>query len=181
MSVDSPAPFSPTRAMTSPALTSRSTPSSARVGPKLLRTPLIVSRALTSLLPELGPLDLPLRLQLQVEQLADLLLADVVLRHQVFAGREVLAAHRDVVALEVPHQRPDAEVAHAVGVLHDQPDHVALLDRLTQWRRRVEAHEHDLLVQVAAAHLVEQAVRRRLVDGEDAIDPVLDAVEQGHG
>src|SRR5258705_9346386 len=60
MSVDLPAPFSPTRAMTSPSLTSRSTPSSATVGPKRLRTPLIVRRTLTSLLPEGGPLDLPL-------------------------------------------------------------------------------------------------------------------------
>src|SRR4051812_7055118 len=107
MSVDLPAPFSPTRAMTSPSLTSRSTPSSATVGPKRLRTPLIVRRTLTSLHPEGGPLDLPLGLQLGVEQLADLLLADVVLRNENLAGREALAAAADVVALEVADQRPD--------------------------------------------------------------------------
>ena len=38
-SVDLPAPFSPTSACTSPASTSKSTPSSARVAPKCLDTP----------------------------------------------------------------------------------------------------------------------------------------------
>src|SRR6266508_5515966 len=44
--VDLPAPLSPTRATTSPALTSKSTSDSACTGPKLLLTPLSARRCL---------------------------------------------------------------------------------------------------------------------------------------
>src|SRR5512144_977237 len=48
MSVDLPAPLSPTSAMTSPARTSKSTSSSARTDPKLFETPRVSSLGVTT-------------------------------------------------------------------------------------------------------------------------------------
>src|SRR5262245_5555174 len=127
--VDLPAPFSPMRACTSPGRSSRSTPRSACVEPKRLLMPRIVKRAAdmacppASLLLELGQLELALLLERRLEELPRGLGLEVVFRQQVFAGAEGLAGSSvctraaDVVAFEVLHHRPDAQVAHAVGVL----------------------------------------------------------------
>src|SRR6187455_1829997 len=48
ISVDLPAPLSPTSAMTSPARTSKSTSSSARTEPKLFETPRVSSLGVTT-------------------------------------------------------------------------------------------------------------------------------------
>src|SRR5262245_24701209 len=128
MSVDLPAPFSPTSPWTSPPSTSRSTTASACVGPKCLRTPFMLRRAFTArtppsgeevlamalfaplrepllLLPNHADVDLASLLQLRHEQLLRLVLVDVLGRQHILAGREVLTAAGDVVALQVPHQR----------------------------------------------------------------------------
>src|SRR5205823_14879264 len=120
ISVDLPAPFSPTRAWTSPRHNSRSTPRSACVGPKCLWMPAIVRRrdSLTArrertwlLLLVFRRLDGALRLVLRIEFLANFWIVHVLLRHDKFAGPQLLAVRADVVPFQGLHQRPDAEVA----------------------------------------------------------------------
>src|SRR5262245_9196213 len=116
ISVDLPAPFSPTRAWTSPGKSSRSTPRSACVGPKRLSMAVMarrggVMRAL-ALLRVLRPLDRALPLQLGLEALPRFGRGQVLLRQQVLPRAQLLlAVRRNVEALQVIHERPNAEVA----------------------------------------------------------------------
>src|SRR5436309_82444 len=107
ISVDLPAPFSPTRAWTSPRRSTRLTPRSACVGPKCLWMPTIVRRrdSLTAcrertwlLLLVFRRLDGALGLVLRVELFTNFWVVHVLLRHDELAGRQVLAVRADVVA-----------------------------------------------------------------------------------
>src|ERR1700722_2989429 len=138
ISVDLPAPFSPTRAWTSPGRTSRATERKATVEPKRLWIPVMVSRAVVtphtpaSLLRIGRPLDGALRLDVRRELALHFIAIHVVLREIDLAGAKLFVVEVDGVALQMLDQRPDAEVAHAVGVLHNQAVDVSLADGLQQ-------------------------------------------------
>src|SRR3981081_506338 len=105
-----PAPFSPTKAKTSPARTDKSTPSSAMVAPKRFRTPSIRSSSVCSAMGKL----------LRIQQLLDFR------RVHVLLGYELCAAVCDrgyLLPMNISHYRFHSQIAHFLRILgHKRPD-----------------------------------------------------------
>src|SRR5262249_35780704 len=98
--------------------------------------------------------DFPLRLGFGARQLDRSRVFEILQRDDVLARAHfLLAVSLDVVALEVIHQRPDAEVAHLVRVLEDQAVHFTVADRLQERFAGIETHQVDALLQAEAAQL----------------------------
>src|SRR5688572_12978500 len=177
MSVLFPAPFSPMRACTSPRRTSRSTPRSAAVGPKLFRTPRI-SRMMSppreesvTATPSLAQ---PLREIGRVE-------GAHLGRVHVLRGDDHRSRVHDLLhglPADMVDERLHPQVAHADRVLEDEPLDLALLHRLDERLARVEADVLHLAREPRILEGPEHPERRRLVRGEDALDLVPEAREE---
>src|SRR5262249_23044050 len=135
MSVDLPAPFSPTTARTSPGRRRRSTSCSACTPGKALEMPRASSRGRSASF-ELS--------QLGMERL-DVLLGDLAVGDvDAVVGLDVLVLqHRLVPARQRCHDL-DGAIAELVGVLHDRAVDGAVLDPLERLLVLVEAYQRHL-------------------------------------
>src|SRR5262249_43616895 len=145
MSVLLPAPFSPTRARTSPACSVRSTPRSASTPGNDLLIPSMCSSG--------------------VESLEGCIVAAVCL--SVECGRDQ-DLRRQGLALETLHDSPRRFPADALGILDRIGVDLAVLDGLLALGLAVEADDLDAVGLAGLLQGGAGAQRGRVVDGEDA-------------
>src|ERR1700676_5535637 len=158
MSVDLPAPFSPTRACTSPATTSNVTPSSARTPGKVLTMSRICNRG------------------------ADRVMAAVLL--SVGLGKPPdgdgdLRGRR--LAVEIVVDGVDGLDADLVGMLDRVAVHLARRDGGARFGCRVVADHHDLALQARCLDRFGGAQRGIVVDAEDAFEGLVRLQDVFHG
>src|ERR1700741_2632867 len=141
-----PAPFSPTKANTSPACTTRSTPSSAMVAPKCFRTPSIRRSSLVSAI-RLGN-------QLRSQQLLDFG------RVEVFGGNEYSTAIfflRYVFPANFCHENFHPVIRHLLRMLGDYGLDFAFFYPLNKGGRSVKTDQLDFASETGLAQCQERA------------------------
>src|SRR5437867_3849054 len=111
-----PAPFSPMRAWTSPAATSRETLRRACVAPKRFCTPDIFNRKDTK--------SFQIHVQRGIEQFLDFGLLHVFSRDELRARVDPLL---DLFALEVFVERHHTEITHSHRILHNKALDISVL------------------------------------------------------
>src|ERR1700726_3904761 len=149
ISVDFPAPFSPTSAWTSPATTSNDTPSSARTPGNVFTMPFIRSSG--------GMGGVKVLLSVGFRERTD---GDGDLRRRRLA--------REVVVNRVDRLRADL-----LRVLNRVAVHRAGGDRGTRFRRRVVSDHDDLALEAGRFDRLRGAERRVVVDAENALEVLV--------
>src|SRR5688572_13278896 len=135
ISVDLPAPFSPTSACASPGRTARSTPESTAFPAKDFEMSSISSAGAVDVIPS------PSASPRLLEQRLHLGRVEVLLRQERDAGVDPALG---LPAVELHDEGADALVAHLVRVLQHERVDRAGPEVLDQVGARVEADEHDL-------------------------------------
>src|SRR5690348_12119198 len=143
MSVDLPAPFSPTSACTSARCTSRSTPSSARTPGNVLTIPCMRSSG------------------------DSILLACVSLRVLPDSYVDALVGR---LSLEGVVNSVDRHLADLIRMLNGIAIHLTVFDCGARFRRRVVADDDDFAGETRGLDRRYGAERRIVVDAEDALE-----------
>src|SRR5690349_16588833 len=142
ISVDFPAPFSPTSACTSPARKSSVTPSSARTPGKLFPMSRISRRGAVSR-----------AVLLRV-------------RRRISSGRN-LDARRDLLSVEIIVNGVHRQLADLIGMLNGVAIHLPALDRCSGFRRCIVSDDGDIR-ESGGTNRRDRSERRVVVDPEDA-------------
>src|SRR3569833_1992158 len=195
MRVDLPAPFSPTRAGTSPGRTSKSTPSSARTPPYRLRMPVSLSSGSLSVMdpPSAPPRALRGGRARSVVVLVDVVLGDLqrVAEQDLLLLREVL--HRGQLGVDLVGRlqrgalvdldgRPGGQVAELLDVPQDRGAGGAVREVGLHRLGRADADREDLADLARLPDRLGHAGRRRgaLADQAGEVRMGVDQV-LGHG
>src|SRR6202048_2849471 len=150
ISVDLPAPFSPTSACTSPAFTSNDTPSSARTPGNVFT------------MPDMRSNGAPGAAAVTLALLAGVGLGEGAARNRYLRGR--------LRAREVVMDRVDRLRADLIGMLDRVAVHRTVRDGRARLGRRVVADHHDLALQARGLDGFGGAERRVVVDAEHAFE-----------